>query len=517
MLSGKHGDNEILILDFGAQYAHLISRRVREAGVYSELIPHNASSVEIIERQPSGLILSGGPRSVYDRDAPLCDPEIFKLNIPVLGICYGLQLIAYQLNGMVASTKKREYGRVLLNIDDRSDIFKGLPNSILCWMSHADAIKKLPADFESIAHTKDSPSAAIRHLDRKIFGVQFHPEVVHTEQGSDIIRNFLFEICGCKENWNMTSFIETSVEEIQKKVGKERVLCALSGGVDSSTTALLVNKALGENLTCIFIDHGLLRKGEVEQVLRTFRENFNINFVDVDYSEQFLSRLKGVEDPEAKRKIIGEEFINAFTKEGLKLGNFQWLAQGTLYPDVIESSRAGSPASRIKTHHNVGGLPETITFKILEPLRDLYKDEVRKVASLLDLPDEIIARHPFPGPGLAVRIIGEVTTEKIRICRDASAIVEEELKLKGLYNKVWQAFAVVGDDRATGVLGDARNYGYIVTIRIVESVDAMTADWARLSHYVLEAMSNRITNEVSGVTWVTYAISSKPPSTIEPQ
>ncbi len=513
----QHGEAEILILDFGAQYAHLISRRVREAGVYSELIPYNTPYAEIKKRRPTGLILSGGPRSVYDKDALPCDPDIYNLNIPILGICYGLQLITHQLKGKVARRPKREYGRASLHIDDKSDLFKELPDHLLCWMSHADAAETLPAGFESIAHTENSPSAAIRNPARKIYGVQFHPEVAHTERGSDIIRNFLFEVCGCRRGWTMESFTESSIRGIREKVEGNRVLCALSGGVDSSTTALLIHKAIGDNLTCIFIDHGLLRKGEAKEVVKTFREHFKMKIVDIDASERFLRRLKGIEDPEEKRRIIGEEFINVFTEEGLKLGDFQWLAQGTLYPDVIESSRAGSPASRIKTHHNVGGLPETITFKLLEPLRDLYKDEVRKVAKLLGLPAKIVSRHPFPGPGLAVRIIGKVTPEKIRICRDASSIVEEELKARRLYGKVWQAFAIVGEDKATGVLGDARNYGYIVTVRVVESVDAMTADWTRLPHPVIEAISSRITNEVPGVTWVTYAVSSKPPSTIEPQ
>ncbi len=513
----KRERDEVLILDFGAQYAHLISRRVREAGVYSELIPYNTTPAEIKRMRPAGLILSGGPSSVYDKDALLCDPEIYNLGIPILGICYGLQLITHQLDGRVARRQKREYGRASLHVDVESDLFKGLPGHIVCWMSHGDAVETLPSGFKTIAHTENSPLAAIGDPARRIYGVQFHPEVAHTEHGFDIISNFLFKICGCRPGWSMASFIESSIEAIRRKVGGERVLCALSGGVDSSTAALLIHRAVGDNLTCVFIDHGLLRRGEAEQVLRTFREHLKMKIVHVNASERFLARLKGVEDPEAKRKIIGEEFINVFTEESFKLGEFQWLAQGTLYPDVIESSRAGSPASRIKTHHNVGGLPVTMVFKLLEPLRDLYKDEVRNVARLLGLPDEIVSRHPFPGPGLAVRIIGEVTPEKITICREASWIVEEELKKRGLYDKLWQAFAVVGDDKATGVLGDARKYGHIVTVRVVESVDAMTADWTRLPYPVLEAISSRITNEVAGATWVTYAVSSKPPSTIEPQ
>ncbi len=512
----QHGE-EILILDFGAQYAHLISRRVREAGVYAELVPYNISAAEIKKRRPAGLILSGGPRSVYDKDAFLPDPAIYNLGIPILGICYGLQLITHQLGGKVARGAKHEYGRAPLKIDDKSGLFKRLPDHITCWMSHADAAESLPSGFKPIAHTENSPAAAIGSKALSIYGVQFHPEVAHTEHGSEIIENFLFQVCGCRGGWSMKTFIETSVSEIRDKVGDERVLCGLSGGVDSSTVALLLHQAIGDKLTCVFIDHGLMRKGEGEQIVKTFREHFKIHLVNVDASERFLKRLDGVEDPEKKRKIIGEEFVNVFTEEGLKIGDFQWLAQGTLYPDVIESSRAGSPAAKIKTHHNVGGLPEKMNFKLLEPLRDLYKDEVRRVAKLLGLPDEIVTRHPFPGPGLAVRIIGAVTPEKLRVCRDASWIVEEELKKRGIYDKVWQAFAVTGDDHATGVLGDERNYGHLVTVRVVESVDAMTADWTRLPYPVIEEISNRITNEVPGVTWVTYAVSSKPPATIEPQ
>ena len=510
-------DKKVLVLDFGAQYAHLINRRVRETGVYSELVPYNTSSSDIKRRKPSGIILSGGPMSVNDKDALMCDPEIFNLGVPILGICYGFQLITHHFNGKVALKSKGEYGKNSLHIEDTSDLFKGLPDHIICWMSHGDSVEILPEGFKAIAHTENSPLAAAKNISRNIFGVQFHPEVVHTEYGFEIIKNFVFEICNCPKSWNMQSFIEKSVDEIKKKVGNDRVLCALSGGVDSSTTALLMHKAIGDNVVCVFIDHGLLRKGEAEQVNAIFGENFKMKIVQIDASERFLSSLIGVEDPEEKRRIVGREFINVFTEEGSKLGEFQWLSQGTLYPDVIESSRTGSPASKIKTHHNVGGLPEKMGFKLIEPLKDLYKDEVRKVATLLGLPEHVVSRHPFPGPGLSVRIIGSVTPEKTRICRDASWIVEEELKKSKLYDKVWQAFAIVGDDNATGVLGDSRKYGHVVTVRVVESLDAMTADWVRLPYRLLESISNRITNEVSGVTWVTYAISSKPPATIEPQ
>ena len=516
-MDDKNEVSKILILDFGAQYAHLISRRIRDSGVYSELIHYNTSAEEIKKKNPSGIILSGGPRSVDDKDALMCDPKIYQLGIPILGICYGLQLITHQLKGKIGKKTKREYGQVSLRIDDKSDLFKDLPNHLICWMSHADATENLPEGFETIAHTANSSSAVIRHPTKKIFGVQFHPEVAHTEDGSKIIKNFLYEVCDCKPNWSMKSFVNSSIEMIRKQVKEEQVLCALSGGVDSSVTALLIHRAIGNNLTCIFINHGLLRKGESEQVAKTFKENFKIKMIIVDASKRFLERLKGVEDPEMKRKIIGNEFINVFTEEGGKIGKFQWLAQGTLYPDVIESSGDGSPASMIKTHHNVGGLPEKLSFKLLEPLRNIYKDEVRELATMLGLPQEIIERHPFPGPGMAVRVIGAVTNEKLRICREASWIIEEELKDRKIYGKVWQAFAVVGDDKVTGVSGDKRNYGHMVIIRIVESVDAMTADWTRLPYPVLQVISNRITNEIRGVTWVTYAISSKPPSTIEPQ
>jgi GMP synthase (glutamine-hydrolysing) len=508
----------ILVLDFGGQYSHLICRKFREAGVYSELVPFDIKASKIDKGYVKGLVLSGGPASVYQKNAPLCDKEIFKIGLPVLGICYGLQLIAYMNGGVVTKGKEREYGKAILNIDDGSDLFFGLGKRIRCWMSHGDRVERLPKGYEVIAHTKNSPFAAIRDKERRIFGVQFHPEVTHTPKGIDVISNFVYKICKAKRSWRMESFIEKVVKEIKNKVKKdERVLCALSGGVDSTTTAVLVNKAIGDRLLCIFVDHGLLRKGEVEEVLKVAKDRLKLNVVFVNASKRFLEKLKGVKDPELKRKIIGEEFVKVFAEESRKYGKFEWLAQGTLYPDVIESARSGSIASRIKTHHNVAGLPEDMEFKLLEPLKDLYKDEVRKVAKILGIPDLIVKRHPFPGPGLAVRVVGEVTEEKLRICREASAIIEEELKRAKLYDKVWQAFAFVGDDKAVGVLGDERKYGYIVTVRIVESVDAMTADWVKLPYSLLERISNRITNEVEGVTLVTYAISSKPPATIEPQ
>ena len=507
---------KIIVLDFGAQYAHLIARRVRELAVYSELVPYNITSDEIVKIKPSGIILSGGPSSVYDERAPKCDPKILELGVPVLGICYGLQLMVSMLGGEVVRAKKREYGKAELKIDDDKSVFKGFGRSTVTWMSHGDAPVKLPRNFVTIAHTENSPYAAVRDASSKLFGVQFHPEVSHTPQGREILRNFLYYVCNCKGTWTMESFVDQSTSEIRNMVGKERVLCALSGGIDSSTTAVLVHKAIGNNLSCVFVDHGLLRKGEAEQVVNAF-QNLGIEIIPVDAKEAFAKALDGIEEPEKKREIVGEEFVRTFTDFSRERGPFQWLAQGTLYPDVIESAGASGPASKIKTHHNVAGLPTWMEFKLLEPLRGLYKDEVRNLASLIGVPREVIQRHPFPGPGLAVRVIGAVTKEKLDICRSASAIVEEELRVANLHDKVWQAFAIVGDDKAVGVLGDERKYGYIVTIRVVESVDAMTADWARIPHEILENMSNRITNEVLGVTWVAYAISSKPPATIEPQ
>lgn len=505
----------IAVLDFGGQYSHLITRRIRECEVYADLFPFTAKPQELMETNAKGIVLSGGPTSVYDDDAPKCDPGIFNLGVPVLGICYGLQVMVQMLGGHVKATKRHEYGKTKLEISDDTDLFRGLGKQIVSWMSHGDYAETLPKGFDIIATSENCPTAAIRDRSRKLYGVQFHPEVSHTEHGNDIIRNFT-TISNCQRNWTPHSIVESAVDGIKARVGNQHVLCAVSGGVDSTTAAVLVHKAVGSKLTCIFVNHGLLRQNEEERVFKTLTESLRMNVKYVNASNRFLQQLKGIRDPEEKRKVVGAEFIKVFEEESAKLGTFEWLAQGTLYPDVIESAGTGSPASRIKTHHNVGGVPEWSKFKIVEPLRTLYKDEVRQVAKELGLPDSIVHTHPFPGPGLAVRVIGEVTEDKLRVCRHAGAIVEDELSKSGFYDKVWQAFAVVGDDLAVGVLGDHRQLGYLVTIRIVKSSDGMTADWARIPYDVLEVISNRVTGEVKGVTWVTYAISSKPPSTIEP-
>lgn len=520
----KERDN-VVVLDFGGQYSHLIVRRCRELGVYTELLPYDVSIEELkrgIERAEGGgkirgIILSGSPFSVHEFNSPHCSAEIVNLNMPLLGICYGAQLIAYFCGGVVQKGGKGEFGRTELFFKE-SELFEGLGENrrINVWMSHGDVIERLEG-AETLGSTANSPVAAFRIRD-KIYGVQFHPEVHHTEKGKKVLRNFLYAICGCERNWTIKSFVREKIEEVKRTVGSDgRVVCGLSGGIDSSTTALLVNQAIGDRLTCIFVDNGLLREGEQEEVLNTFEQHLHLNMVFVDAKERFLNGLRGVTDSEAKRMIIGELFIKIFEEEAKKLGNVDFLAQGTIYPDRIESASAGSrKSSRIKSHHNVGALPDKLGLKLIEPIKELYKDEVRDVAKELGMPPQILNRHPFPGPGLAARVIGEVTEDKLRICREASQIVEEELRKSGWYDRVWQAFAMVGDDIATGVLGDARTEGRIVTIRVVESKEAMTADFVKLPYAVLESMSKRITNEVEGVTWVTYAISSKPPSTIEP-
>lgn len=509
--------DKIVVLDFGSQYSNLICRRIRDVNVYCELLPYNTSIKELKQLRPNGIVFSGGPASVYFNESPKPNKEIFELGIPILGICYGHQLIVDHFGGKVKKTIAREYGRADLIIDIKCDLFSTSDNKIKCWMSHGDAAESLPDGFEILGHTENSFSAAIANKEKRIYGIQFHPEVVHTENGTEILKNFSQKISRARPTWNMESFIESTIKDIRQRVGDEKVLCALSGGIDSTTVAALLEKAVGKNLKCVFVNHGLLREDEESLVTGLFKDYLQTEVMHVNAEKQFLQKLKGVYDPEMKRRIIGEEFAMVFMDVVKKNGPFQWLAQGTLYPDVIESGVSEGPASAIKTHHNVGGMPKWLTLKTIEPLRTLYKDEVRRVANLLRIPNELLQRHPFPGPGLAVRIIGEVTPEKIRIARSASKIVEDELIAAGLYHKVWQAYASVGDDRAVGVVGDQRMYGHIVIIKIVESIDAMTADWTRLPYEIVGKISDRITNEVEDVSWVTYAVSSKPPATIEPQ
>jgi GMP synthase (glutamine-hydrolysing) len=506
-------DYSVLVVDYGAQYAQLIARRVRECKVFSEIIPHETSAEEIEKKAPNGLILSGGPMSVYEEGAPGIDPAVFDLGIPVLGICYGAQLMARTLGGTVEHTGIREYGKTDLVVQEEGTLLDDLPLEQTVWMSHGDSVTTAPSGFKVLAHTAVSPVAAMEAPERGLYGVQFHPEVVHTPAGMEILKNFLYHGCDCLPTWTMSSIIEDSVAEIRARVGKEKIICGLSGGVDSSVAAVLVHKALGEQLTCVFVDTGMLRLKEAEEVVETFGRHHKMKLIHVDARERFLKKLEGVTDPETKRKTIGETFIRVFEEVARELKDTTFLVQGTLYPDIIESGT--KDAARIKSHHNVGGLPEDMDFELIEPLRALFKDEVRAVGEELGLPEEIVWRQPFPGPGLAVRIIGEVTAERLEILRKADAIVIEEIKRANLYREIWQSFAVLPCIKSVGVMGDGRTYAYPIVLRAVTSEDAMTADWARIPYEVLERISSRVINEVDGVNRVAYDISSKPPSTIE--
>ena len=505
----------IVVLDFGGQYTQLIARRIRELGVYSVILPCWTPLEEIRGLQPAGLVLSGGPSSVYDADAPKCDPKVLEAARPVLGICYGLQWMAYQLGGKVERAERREYGPAELSVAKDSELLAGLPATLRIWNSHGDHIAELPRGFRVTGTTANAVAAA-EDPERRLYAVQFHPEVRHTDRGSDMLRRFVLDICRAEANWNPHSFVERTIEETRARVGESgRAVCALSGGVDSTVAAELVHRAIGDRLTCVFVDNGVLRKDEFPRTLNALRERLGLNVVGVDASARFLEQLRGVTDPEEKRRRIGNLFIRVFEEEARKLGEAQFLVQGTLYPDVIESVSVRGPSATIKTHHNVGGLPEDMKFELVEPLRELFKDEVRRIGTELGLPPEVLQRHPFPGPGLAVRVVGEVTPERLAMLREADAIVIEEIRRAGLYEKLWQAFAVLLPVRSVGVMGDSRSYGYAAALRVVESDDGMTADWARLPAELLARISTRIVNEVAGVNRVVYDISSKPPSTIE--